>query len=589
VSDTPPLLEIRDLDVSYRVRGQEVPAVRNLSLTVGPAEIVAVVGESGSGKSTVAHAVTGLLPAGGVLDQGQVRFAGTDIAGWSDRRMRGTRGARIGLIPQDPGVSLHPERRVGDQVAEVLRLHRRAGSRGDAAGRAFEILAQVGISDPGVRARQYPHELSGGMRQRVLIGLALACRPQLVIADEPTSALDVAVRRTVLDHLDELCREFGTAALFLTHDLGMAVDRARRIVVMRGGRVVETGTVAQILDSPRHPYTQALVRAAPSLPASRLVATPPRPSPPRPSSYVRCSSAVNLSPQAATWDSDLVQVTALGKEFALPRSGRGAPEPRVVRAVDGVSFQIRRRETFGLVGESGSGKSTTARLLLRLERPTAGQILFDGVDVLGLGRAELRRLRQRMQLVDQDRSSSQDPRMRIGQIVAEPLRAYGIGDRRTRRRRVAELVDQVGLSATVLARRPAELSGGQRLRVAIARALALEPELLVLDEPVSGLDVSAQTQILELLLHLQSELGLSYLFISHDLAVVRQISHQVGVMRHGKLVEIGTVDEIVTQAQDPYTQELLDAIPGRQREDAYDQHATVGPRPLARALGQHGS
>jgi peptide/nickel transport system ATP-binding protein len=358
---------------------------------------------------------------------------------------------------------------------------------------------------------------------------------------------------------------------------------------MRGGRVVETGTVAQILDSPRHPYTQALVRAAPSLSGARQVATPPRRSPPVPPSYVRCSSAVNLSPQAATWDSDLVQVTALVKEFALPRTGRGACEPRVVRAVDGVSFQIRRRETFGLVGESGSGKSTTARLLLRREPPTAGQILFDGEDVLGLRRAELRQLRQRMQFVDQDHSSLLDPRMRIGQIVAEPLRAYGVGDRRARRRRAAELVDQVGLSATVLARRPAELSGGQRLRVAIARALALEPELLVLDEPVSGLDVSVRTQILELLLHLQSELGLSYLFISHDLAVVRQISNQVGVMRHGKLVEIGTVDEIVTQAQDPYTQELLDAIPGRQPEDAYERHATVGPRPLARALGQYGS
>jgi peptide/nickel transport system ATP-binding protein len=584
MSRSVPLLEIRDLDVTYRVRGQEVPAVRNLSLTVEPEEIVAVVGESGSGKSTMAHAVVGLLPQGGVIDGGQIRFGGTDIAGWSDRRMRSIRGARIGLIPQDPGVSLNPVRRVGDQVAEVLRLHGRA-TRRDADARAVEILAQAGLSDPTVRARQYPHELSGGMRQRVLIGIALACRPQLVVADEPTSALDVTVQRRVLDHLDELCGEFGTAALFVTHDLGVAADRARRIVVMRGGRVVETGTTAQVLNSPRHPYTRALIQAAPSLTSARIV-------PVKRSfalewrGHARCNAAltVNLSPAAATWDRDLVQVTALRKEFPLPGAGRG----RVVNAVDEVSFQIGRRETFGLVGESGSGKSTIARLLLRLERATAGQVLFDGEDILSLPGAELRRLRRRMQLVYQDPYASLDPRMRIGQIVSEPLQAYGIGDRSARRRRVADLLDQVALPAATVDRRPAELSGGQRQRVAIARALALEPDLVVLDEPVSALDVSVQTQILELLVRLQEDHDLSYLFISHDLAVVRQISDQVAVMRHGRLLEIGTVDEIFEHPQDAYTRELLDAIPGRHTEAARDQHAAADPRPVARAVGPLG-
>ncbi|MEQ7007034.1 ABC transporter ATP-binding protein [Actinopolymorpha sp. B17G11] len=578
-----PLLEIRDLDVSYRLRGQEIPAVRNLSLTVAPAEIVAVVGESGSGKSTMAHAVVGLLPYGGVLDRGQIRFAGSDIAGWSDRRMRTIRGARIGLIPQDPAVSLNPVRRIGDQVAKVLRRHGQA-TRRDAAARAVEVIAQAGLSDPGVRARQYPHEVSGGMRQRVLIGIALACRPQLVIADEPTSALDVTVQRRMLDQLDELCRALGTAALFITHDLGVAADRAQRIVVMRGGRVVETGTTAQILDSRRHPYTRGLIEAAPSLTRARMVPIT-RAVPLDRRDHARCSAgfALNVAPDSVARDGDLVQVTALSKEFPLP--GRA----RTVRAVDGVSFQVRKRETFGLVGESGSGKTATARLLLRPEGATSGQVLFDGEDILRLQGTELRRLLRRMQLVYQDPYASLDAGKRIGQIVAEPLRAYGTGDRQARRQRVGELLDQVALPATVLDRRPAELSGGQRQRVAIARALALEPELVVLDEPVSALDISEQRQILELLVRLQDELCLSYLFISHDLAVARQICDRVGVMRHGKLVEIGTVDEIFTQPQDPYTREQLDAISGRRTEDAREQDAPVGPRPLTRALERYGS
>ncbi|MET9021950.1 ABC transporter ATP-binding protein [Actinopolymorpha sp. NPDC004070] len=545
-----PLLEVENLSVSYHVHGRAVGAVRDLSLSVNPAEIVAVVGESGSGKSTTAHAVIGLLPRGGTIDGGQVRFAGDDIVGWSERRMRSVRGARIGLVPQDPGVSLNPVKRIGDQVAEVLRLHGRADRRG-AAVRAVKILAEAGLDSPGVRARQYPHELSGGMRQRVLIGIALACRPQLVIADEPTSALDVTVQKKVLDHLEGLCGEFGTAVLFITHDLGVAADRVHRIVVMRQGQVVEEGTAAAILDDPQHPYTRELIAAAPSLASKRLVQARSAPSAQTP------ASAGGSAPAASR---DILRVRGLTKEFGVPRSG--SDPAGTFRAVDDVSFRIRRGETFGLVGESGSGKSTTARMVLRLERPTSGSVQLDGADITNVGGTALRRLRRRMQLIYQDPYSSLDPRMNVGQIVAEPLRAFGVGDRTARRRRTAELLDHVALDSSMLARRPAELSGGQRQRVAIARALALEPDLVVCDEPVSALDVSVQTQILRLLVRLQEELGLSYLFISHDLAVVRQISDQVGVMRRGRLVEVGPVDDIFSAPKDGYTQELLGAIPG---------------------------
>jgi peptide/nickel transport system ATP-binding protein len=522
---TDELLVIRDLSVSYR--RSAVQAVRGVDLTIHSGQIVAVVGESGSGKSTTAHAAIGLLPRGGHVDAGSISFAGRELTKLSDRAWRSVRGGEIALIPQDPTVSLNPVHRIGRQVAEVLVIHGLADKK-SAPVQAIELLRRAGIDEPELRARQYPHELSGGLRQRVLIAAALAGRPKLIIADEPTSALDVTVQRQILDHLEELAAESNTAVLLITHDLGVAADRASRIAVMSEGRVVEEGPSGQLLAAPADPYTRRLLAAAPSL------------------------SSTPLRARRDTGE-PLVTVRGLTKDF----SGR--------RAVDDVSFEVPRGQTLALVGESGSGKTTTARLLLRLETATAGRVSFDGKDITGLRGEELRLLRRRMQFVYQNPYASLNPKLNVGQIVSEPLRAFGIGDRP---QRAAELLDQVALPATMLKRKPAELSGGQRQRVAIARALALHPEFVVCDEPVSALDVSVQAQILELLVRLQDELGLTYLFISHDLAVVRQVADQVGVMRAGKVVELGSADEVLHNPQHEYTQELLAAIPGQDAVEA---------------------
>jgi peptide/nickel transport system ATP-binding protein len=518
------LLVISDLAVSYRTRSGPVPAVRGVDLTVDSGQCVAVVGESGSGKSTTAHAVIGLLPRGGVRAGGSITFAGRELTNLSERGWRSVRGKDIALIPQDPTVSLNPVKRIGHQVAETLLIHGLADRRGAPAA-AVELLARAGIEQPELRARQYPHQLSGGLRQRVLIANALAGRPKLIIADEPTSALDVTVQRHILDHLERLADEEGLALLLITHDLGVAADRADEIAVMSQGTIVERAPSDRLLTAPAADYTHKLLSAAPSLSTE-----PPR-------------------PRRADGE-PLVTVVGLVKDFGQ------------IRAVDDVSFDLARGQTLALVGESGSGKSTTARLVLRLETPTAGTIAFDGADITGLKGEHLRRLRRRMQLIYQNPYASLNPKMSIADIVTEPLRAFQAGHRK----QAAELLDQVALPSTMLRRKPAELSGGQRQRVAIARALALRPDLLVCDEPVSALDVSVQAQILELLVRLQEELGLTYLFISHDLAVVRQVADRVAVMRAGAIVEYGTVENVLHRPHHDYTKELLVAVPGRVRE-----------------------
>lgn len=540
-----PLLDVDGLAVSYTVEGETRPAVTDVSFTVDRGEVVAIVGESGSGKSTTAHAVIHLLARNARVDGGAIRFEGEDLTGLSPRAWRQVRGRRIGLIPQDPGTSLNPVKRVGRQVGEPLVIHGLA-SRRAADRQAVELLGLAGIPEPEARAQQFPHQFSGGMRQRALIAAALAAEPQLVIADEPTSALDVTVQRQILDHIDTLAETLGTAVLLITHDLGVAADRADRIIVMQRGRIVEQGSASAVLAAPQHPYTRALIAAAPGLrapnarAAERVARNDERPEP---------------------GSAPLLEVSGLRKEFALPGRGR-------LVAVDDVSFTVGRGETLAVVGESGSGKSTTARLALRLEQPTAGGIRFDGVDLVTAGRERLRSLRRRIQLVHQSPYASLDPRFTIADVVDEPLRAFGVGDRVARAKRVRELLDRVALPADAARRRPAELSGGQRQRVAIARALATGPDLVVLDEAVSALDVSVQAQILDLLIELQRQLRVSYLFISHDLAVVREISDRVAVMQKGRVVEQGPTATVLTYPRAEYTRRLVDAIPGRSREPA---------------------
>ena len=563
-ADATPVLEVEGLEVGYRTRdGQVYRAVRGVDLRVRPGEVVALVGESGSGKSTAAHAALHLLARGGSVTGGRIRLGGRDVSDLTEREWQGVRGREVGLVPQDPTVSLNPVQRVGDQVAEVLVIHGLARRR-EARRRAVALLGQAGVPDPAARARQYPHELSGGLRQRVLIAIAIAAGPRLVVADEPTSALDVTVQRRILDHLETLVRDRGTALLLITHDLGVAADRADRIVVLESGVVVEEGTADEVLGAPRHPYTRQLIAAAPSLASGRLGAagTSGREQPgAAPATAAPATPAPATAPPAAEV-APVLELVGVRKEFALPRGVAGAAGRSLV-AVDGVSLRVERGTTYALVGESGSGKSTTARLALHLERPTAGRVRFRGEDVTGARGEALRRLRRGFQVVYQSPYASLDPRFTVAEVIAEPLRAYGVGTRAERAERVRELLADVALPADAARRSPRELSGGQRQRVAIARALALRPDLVVLDEPVSALDVSVQAQILDLLVRLQAEHGLTYLFISHDLAVVRQVADHVGVLRDGRLVEQGTAEAILLDPREAYTRELIAAIPGR--------------------------
>jgi peptide/nickel transport system ATP-binding protein len=534
-----PLLSVEGLEVRF---GTHAPVVRGVDLTVLRGHTVAVVGESGSGKSTAAAAILGLLPPGGRITAGRIVFDGLDITSADRRLLRSIRGRRIGYVPQDPMTNLNPVWKVGFQISEALR----ANTDGrEARRRAVELLAEAGMPDPAKQAGRYPHQLSGGMCQRALIAIGLAGRPRLLIADEPTSALDVTVQRQVLDHLQRLTDELGTALLLITHDLALAAERAESVVVIHRGVVVESGAAQSILQNPQHEYTRRLVAAAPSLTART-----------RSSAQIRS----RVTNQAAASD-DILVASELTKIY---RESRGAPWRRVEScAVDAVSFRLRRASTLAIVGESGSGKSTLARMVLGLLQPTSGTVVFDGTQIVGaLDRDKTLAFRRRVQPVFQNPYSSLDPMYSVFRAIEEPLRIHRVGERKQREHAVRELIDQVALPSSVLGRRPRELSGGQRQRVAIARALALRPEVLVCDEAVSALDVLVQAQILDLLADLQAQLGLTYLFISHDLAVVRQIADAVLVMRAGRVVEQAPTETVFTQPRHEYTRQLLEAIPG---------------------------
>ena len=545
---TEPLLSVEGLAVDFATMDGVVHAVEGVDLEIRPGETVAIVGESGSGKSTTAMAIIGLLAGGGKIASGSIRLDGKEISRAPEHELRTIRGRDIGLVPQDPMSNLNPVAKIGTQVAETLLAHGLA-TRQNVQAKVVEALTAAGLPDPERRAKQYPHEFSGGMRQRALIAIGLACKPRLLIADEPTSALDVTVQQTILDQIGAMTRELGTAVLLITHDLGLAAERAERVIVMHRGKVVEQGSARQILEDPQHPYTQSLVKAAPSVAAARL----------QPQAFqVRERTAEEDASGAAAPVDNIVEIENLTKVY--PVRGRG--EDFV--AVDDVSLAIPRGETVAIVGESGSGKTTTARMLLKVIEPTSGLIRYEGKDISSLSKAETKEFRQQVQPIFQDPYSSLNPMFTIERLIAEPLDFYKRGSSADRRARVRQLLDDVALPQSMLRRYPSELSGGQRQRVAIARALALSPDLIVCDEPVSALDVLVQDQILKLLGDLQSEYGLSYLFISHDLAVVRLISDYVCVMKDGKLVEAASSEEIFTNPRDPYTRRLLASIPGNE-------------------------
>ncbi|MBE7339765.1 dipeptide ABC transporter ATP-binding protein [Corynebacterium aurimucosum] len=534
-----PLLRVRDLNVSYSTAGGGVSAVQGVNLEVHPGQMTAIVGESGSGKTTSAMAAIGLLPSNATIDAGTITFDGRDITSLRRRQWRELRGRRIGLIPQDPNNSLNPVQTIGASVEEGMRIHK-VGTAAERKAKALELLERVGIDDPERRYHQYPHELSGGMKQRVLIAAAVALEPDLIIADEPTSALDVTVQKIILDLLDDMHTELGMGILFITHDLAVAGDRADRVVVMESGQLREEGLAATVLTNPRHDYTKRLLADAPSL----TVADAGRAATSR-NAVVKTDTTTDR-----TAGEPLVRVEGLTQRFGD------------FTAVDDISFTVAKGSTHAIVGESGSGKTTTGRSIAMFNTPTSGSITVGGRDIVGLRGKALREERNNIQLVYQNPYGSLDPKQSIGQTVAEPLRNLKGVRASAAKEKAKEFLDLVALNPDYYDRRPRELSGGQRQRVAIARAMIVEPELVILDEAVSALDVTVQAQILRLLARLQEELGLTYIFISHDLAVVNQISDTVSVLSKGQQVESGATAEVFSNPQSPFTRKLIEAIPG---------------------------
>ncbi len=610
-----PLLEVQELHTEIRLRHGAVRAVDNVSFTVGHGETVGLVGESGCGKTMTGSSIMRLLPPGGHITGGRILLEGRDLVTMSPDHLRHVRGGEIGMVFQDPMTSLNPTTQIGRQIAEAVRLHRPV-SQEKAIERAVEVLGLVGMPRPAERISAYPHQLSGGLRQRVMIAMALACEPKLLIADEPTTALDVTIQAQILALLETLKQKLGMAMILITHDMGVIAGRADRVIVMYAGRTVETAETADLFAGPHHPYTEGLLASIPRMDQDRKQALPTIPGlppdlidPPAGCRFApRCRYATEEcraqdpklggpeathtyacfhprnvgeddarplvtvgagAPEASSATSDvaaapgevLLELEGLTKRYRVTSAGVLRRTVGALQAVTEVSFAVARGETFGVVGESGCGKTTIARMIVGLERPSEGRVVFDGTDLTTLSKGEMRRRRRDLQLMFQDPYASLDPRMRVGTIVKEPLSIQRVGDRRSQNERVRELLDQVGLPVDSVDRYPHEFSGGQRQRISLARALALNPRLIVADEPVSALDVSIRSQVLNLIKALQQQHDLTYIVISHDLSVVRFLADRIAVMYLGMLMELGTADDIYLRAAHPYTAGLLEAVP----------------------------
>jgi peptide/nickel transport system ATP-binding protein len=555
VTDT--LLQVQDLDIRFRIDRKQEPfrAVKGISFAIPPNTTVALVGESGSGKTVSAMSILGLLPENAIIPpESRVMYGGRDLLKASLAEMQAIRGKDISVIFQEPMTSLNPVFTVGEQISEVLRLHMGMGLR-QARTRAIELLGEVGIPDPQLRVNSYPHEMSGGQQQRVMIAMAIACEPKLLIADEPTTALDVTIQKQILDLMASLQEKHRMSVLFITHDLGVVGDIADYVVVMQNGVIHEQGPVKAIFEHPQHPYTKALLACRP-----RLDRRPRRL--PVIDDFMKGDGRPNLAERkrgTSAGDPIILEVKALNKTFFLKEGLFGK---RAVPAVRNVSFQLPKGKTLGLVGESGSGKTTVGLTLMRLHDATSGEVLFEGKDLLRLSDREMMAYRRRIQIIFQNPYASLNPRMTIGHTLVEPMKIHSIGrDERERVDMAFQLLKRVGLAEQSFYKYPHEFSGGQRQRIAIARCLTMKPDVLICDESVSALDVSVQAQVLNLLQDLQDEFGLSYIFISHDLAVVKYISDKVMVMNAGEIVEMADSDEIYRHPREEYTRKLLSSIP----------------------------
>lgn len=563
VSDN--LVEIKNLSIDFKTDDGIVKAVKNISFNIPRGKTVGLVGESGSGKSVTSLSIMRLIPnPPGDISSGSITFDGTDLLKLRESKMREIRGNKISMIFQEPMTSLNPVFTVGDQIAETILLHQNV-SKKEAHGKTLELMDQVGIPDPEKRIKSYPHELSGGQRQRIMIAMAIACNPSLLIADEPTTALDVTIQKQILELLHDLQKKYKMSMLFITHDLGVIADIADEVVVMYRGDIVEKGTTEQIFKDPKHPYTKGLLACRPSLERNPLRL-------PTVSDFMSADGTAKTFDVAAMAKEKIIkpisaehpvllELKDVKKHFPI-KGGIFGKVRSHVKAVDGVSLEVRKGRTLGLVGESGCGKSTLGRTILRLIEPTSGEIKYNGVNIPSLNSTDLRKLRRKMQIIFQDPYASLNPRMTIASAITEPMAIHGLGKNKDERMEMAaELMDKVGLERKFLNRYPHEFSGGQRQRICIARALAVQPDFIICDESVSALDVSIQAQILNLLLDLQKEMDLTYIFISHDLAVVKFIADEVAVMYNGKVVEKSDALSIYENPQHEYTKKLLSAIP----------------------------